>query len=91
MKAEELKQEFISDYMPHIDKKATYPMEEEEQKVWLKRLDNLLRQYTEQESREVAVKWRTESVISDKDSYYEILEESYKLYDDWKSKQEEKP
>ena len=43
------------------------------------------------EIREAAVKWRTESVISDKDSYYEILEESYKLYDDWKSKQEEKP
>ena len=51
----------------------------------------IMESYAEQESREVAVKWRTESVISDKDSYYEILEESYKLYDDWKSKQEEKP
>jgi len=45
MKAEELKQVFISDYMPHIDKDSTYPFGEEEQRVWLKRLDTLLDEY----------------------------------------------
>jgi DNA-directed RNA polymerase sigma subunit (sigma70/sigma32) len=48
-KAEELKQEFISDYMPYIDKEATYPVEESEQATWLKRLDNLLEQYAQQQ------------------------------------------
>ena len=42
MKTKELKAEFIGKYMPHIDNECTYPVEDEDQRVFESDLDNLL-------------------------------------------------
>jgi hypothetical protein len=51
-KAEELKKEFIEDYSPHFRREPMYPVELNENKIFRKRLNQLLEQYAQQITKE---------------------------------------
>ena len=83
-RVEELKKQFILDWMPPF-------MEEYEPGAFEKDVDNLLQQYADEQSRETAIQFKidtsplTPSIV---DGEKKVREATEKLYDNWKSKQQ---